>query len=289
MPSKMVTDRQALGAQVAAAIDSHAGEAEAAFALQVRSVLGGGEPQVGELQVTVRQMLDRHLALLVEADEAHVAAMGDLAEPRRLRGEATTTLYTALVGVRRIAEGLYGDRTEELLRLGGPVSQNPVVLLRQAQRVVARLTDAEVPRPERRVTSAFDEAEWVEQLAAPVAELDEALSRLRSALRRTESTLKAKNEALAAYDLAFGRVSRFMEALFDLAGLPSFASRLRPPVGRRAGAGGGTVVEFPTAVPPEEPVAEPEEPLASGDPTAPGEADEGESPPEEAPPLTAVG
>lgn len=37
---------------------------------------------------------------------------------------------------------------------------------------------------------------------------------LRFATRRTESTLKAKNEALAAYDLQFGRLSRFLEALF---------------------------------------------------------------------------
>lgn len=285
MPSKMVTDRQALGAQVAAAIDIHAGEADAAFAHQVRSVLGRDEPRVGELQVTVRQVHDRYLALLVEADEAHVAATGDLAEPRRQRDEATTQLYTALVGVRQIAEGLYGDGTEELLRLGGPVSQNPVVLLRQAQRVVARLADPEVPRPERRVVSAYDESEWVEQLGPPIEALEQVLSRLRSSLRRTESTLKAKNEALAAYDLAFGRVSRFMEALFDLAGLPSFASRLRPPIGRRASAGNGTVVEFPQPVEREEPVGsvEPEEPVPSG------EADEGESPPDEAPPLTAVG
>jgi hypothetical protein len=274
MASKMVIDRQALGTQVSAAIAAHAGEAEAALDRQVRSLLGDGVTGIEALQGTLRRALERHLALLVEADEAHLAAVGDLAAPRRRRDAGAAELYSGLVEVRRLAEGLWADRAEELLRLGGPVSQNPVTLLRQARRVLARLSDPATPRPEKRFDSAaVDETEWVARLAPPADALDKALSQLRFATRQTESTLQAKNEALAAYDLQFGRLSRFLEALFDLSGLPSFASRLRPPITRR---GRGGVVEV---VPVDgSPVGEAEEGGGSG---GGGEG--------EAPPLAAVG
>ncbi|HEX2162468.1 MAG TPA: hypothetical protein VHM02_00825, partial [Thermoanaerobaculia bacterium] len=256
MPSKMVTDRQAVGAQVSAAIDTHAGEAAAALDRQVRSLLGEGVTEIEELLGTVRRLFDRHLALLVEADEAHLATVGNLADPRRGRDEAVARLSSALVEVRRLAEGLYGERAEELLRLGGAVSQNPVVLLRQARRVVARVADAGTPRPPKRFDSAsVDEAEWLERLEPEIEALEQALSRVRFGRRQMESTLRAKNEALAAYDVAFGRTARFMEALLDLSGLSSFASRLRPPVTRRGTAGGGVVIELPQPAPPAEPEA----------------------------------
>jgi hypothetical protein len=280
MPSKMVTDRQTLGRQVSAAIGVHAGEVAASLDRQVRGILGEGVTAIEELQVTLQRAFDAHLAALVDADETHLDALAVLQPPRRRRDAVRDELFSALTDVRRLALALYGPAGEVLLDVRGPLSRNPEVLLRQASRAVTRLSDPEVPRPEALfATAAVSEEEWIERLEPPIAALEEAIAEVASARRQSESTLEAKNEALAAYDLTFGRTARFMEALFDLSGLPSFASRLRPPVNRRGG-GGGVVIEFPTAGP-----VEPEETEGSGQPAGSGD---GESP-EEAPPIAGVG
>lgn len=273
MPSKMITDRQAQGRRVSAAIEVHAGEAAASLERHVQSVIGESIGAIEDLQLTLQRVFDTQLARLVGADEAHLDSEREVVGPRTRRDAARDELYAALTEVRRLADALYGAGSLEPLGLMGPLSRRPEVLLRQARRAVMRLADPATPRPDKLfATASIDESEWIERLAAPIEVLDQALAQVVFTRRRAESTLKAKNEALEVYDLAFGRTSRFMEALFDLSGLPSFASRLRPPVGRRGNAGGGAVSELPTI--------EPENPADAGEP---------DEAPNEAPPLTAVG
>lgn len=281
MPSKMVTDRQAQGRQVSAAIGVHAGEVAASLDRQVRGILGEGVTAIEELQLTLQRAFDAQLAALVEADETHLDALAVLQGPRQQRDAASEELYAALTEVRRLADGLYGPGGATLLDVQGPLSRNPEVLLRQAKRAVARLSDPEVPRPQALfATAGVSDEEWIERLEPPIAAIEEAIDAVAAGRRHSESTLKAKNEALAAYDLAFGRTARFMEALFDLSGLPAFASRLRPPITRRGGAG-GVVIELPAVAPP----VEPEAPVGSGEPAEPDVGDATDA----APPLAAVG
>jgi hypothetical protein len=231
MASKMVVDRQAVGRDVLAALAVHDGEVADGLRREVGDAAGG----VAELQATLRRRLEGRLEALVAADEEHLAATGDLAAARRRRDAAARELYRLLVGLRRLAEGLYGSGARELLRIEGRVAQRPVPMLRQARRMMARLADPAVPRPERRFASATaDEGEWAELLAPAIEALAAALHSTDRARRRVESTLLAKTEALAAYDLAHGRLARYGEALFELAGLPEYASRLRPRGRRRA-------------------------------------------------------
>jgi hypothetical protein len=273
MPSKMITDRQAQGRQVSAAIGVHAGEAAASLERHVQSVLGETIGAIEEMQLTLQRVFDAQLGSLVDADEAHLDSEREAVGPRNQRDAARDELYGALTEVRRLADAIYGAGSLEPLGLTGPLSRRPEVLLRQARRAVMRLADPAAPRPEKLfATASVDEAEWIERLEPPIAALEQALEQVVFTRRRAESTLTAKNEALAVYDFAFGRTSRFMEALFDLSGLPSFASRLRPPVGRRGSGGGGVVTELPAV--------EPDTPADSG------ESDEA---PNEAPPLAAVG
>jgi hypothetical protein len=273
MPSKMITDRQAQGRQVSAAIGVHAGEAAASLERHVQSVIGESIEAIEEMQLTLQRVFDAQLGSLVDTDEAHLDSEREAVGPRNRRDAARDELYSTLTEVRRLADALYGAGSLEPLGLTGPLSRRPEVLLRQARRAVMRLADPAAPRPEKLfATASVDEAEWTERLEPSIAALEQALEQVVFTRRRAESTLKAKNEALAVYDLAFGRTSRFMEALFDLSGLPSFASRLRSPVGRRGSGGGGVATELPAV--------EPDTPADSGEP---GEA------PNEAPPLTAAG
>jgi hypothetical protein len=230
MASKMVVDRQARGADVLAALAVHGGEVADGLRREVGDAAGG----VAQLQATLRRRLEGRLEALVAADEEHLAATGDLVAARRRRDAAARELYRLLVAVRKLAEGLYGTGAGELLRIEGRVAQRPVPMLRQARRVMARLADPAMTRPERRFASATaDEGEWAELLAPAIEALAAALDSADRARRRAESTLLAKTEALAAYDLAHGRLARYGEALFELAGLPEYASRLRPRVRRR--------------------------------------------------------
>lgn len=229
MASKMVTDRQRLGREVLAAIDAHAGEIAAALAADLGQPAAGS----GALQHSLRQRLEERLEALVRADEEHLSALADLAGPRRRRDEAAAELGRWLVRVRRLAEGIYGDGAAGLLGLDGRISQRSVVLLRQARRAVAQIADPARPRPPQLFASdAVDETEWLARLRPPIAALDRALGEVARAARRAESTLAAKQAALADYDIAFGRLARFLESLFTLAGFPSFAARLRPGGGR---------------------------------------------------------
>jgi hypothetical protein len=224
MASKMVVDRQAVGRDVLAALAVHDGEVADGLRREVGDAAGG----VAGMQATLRRRLEGRLEALVAADEEQLAATGDLAAARRRRDAAARDLYRLLVAVRKLAEGLYGAGARELLRIQGRVAQRPVPMLRQARRVMARLADPAMPRPERRFASATaDEGEWAELLAPAIEALAAALRSTDMARRRVESTLLAKTEALDAYDIAHRRLARYGEALFELAGLPEYASRLR--------------------------------------------------------------
>lgn len=247
MASKMVVDRQGLGRQVLTAMEVHAGEVAAGLGEEVGEAAGG----TGVMQRELRRRLEGRLAVLVAADEEHLDAVTELAGARGRRDPAAGELYRLLVRVRRLAVGIYGAGATELLGLCGRVSQRPVVMLRQARRAVGRLLDPAVPRPEKLFAgTTVDEGEWVERLAPMIEALARAVDEVNVARRRTESTLRAKTEALAAYDLAFGRLARYVEALFDLAGLPELASRLRPRARRRPSAAASPPVVQPEDSPP---------------------------------------
>lgn len=247
MPSKMVVDRQELGRQVLAAMAVHAGEVAAGLG----EVVGEAAGATGAMQRELRWRLEGRLAVLVAADEEHLDATAELTAARGRRDAAAGELYRLLVRVRRLAVGIYDAGAEGLLGLGGRVSQRPVVMLRQARRAVGRLVDPEVPRPEKLFAgTTVDEGEWVERLEPMIEALARAVDEVNVARRRTESTLRAKNEALAAYDLAFGRVARYLEALFHLAGLPELASRVRPRARRRPSPPASPPLVLPEDAPP---------------------------------------
>lgn len=231
MASKRVTDRQAAGREVLAAVAVHGAEATARLAAEV----GGAAAGVGAAQAQLARRLEGLLAALVAADERHLDAAARLAGARRRRDEAARRLGRLLVAVRRLAAGIYGEGADGLLGWRGRVAQRPRPMLGQARRAVARLLDPAAARPARRFARvSVAEGEWVERLEPAIAELSAALDAVETARRRAESTLLAKVAALAAYDLAFARLVRWVEALFGLAGLPDLAVRVRPGRRRRA-------------------------------------------------------
>jgi hypothetical protein len=125
MPSKMITDRQAQGRQVSAAIGVHAGEAAASLERHVQSVIGESIEAIEEMQLTLQRVFDAQLGSLVDTDEAHLDSEREAVGPRSRRDAARDELYSTLTEVRRLADALYGAGSLEPLGLTGPLSRRP--------------------------------------------------------------------------------------------------------------------------------------------------------------------
>lgn len=254
MPSKMVTDRQKSAAAIEAAIATHAEEAAAALTATLAPVLGDAETPVDvvPLQAQFGRLLERRRDVLVRMDEAHLAELGDDVGPRRRRDDAAQRLSQQVVAIRQTLSALFGpDATQTLVAIDGRTATDPVTLARQGRRMLERFTDPAFALPEAQFAGVdLDVTRWVDELAAPVEELEAALDEVARERREAETTLTAKLLALDDYDRSYRAVARILEGLYELTGLDEYASRVRPTA---RGGGAAATPEGPPAAPvPEE-------------------------------------
>ncbi len=230
--SRKVLSRQRAGISLNAAAAEHGDEAGAGLAALLAPYLGEGE-SVPDLSL-FQNLLSRHHAaqirLLVRFDEAHAAEIDNDAANRRRRDRATENLYQTLTRIRKVIDATCGDGScSETLGFGGPVTREPLAVLRKAQRVIERIDAPGFRPPVLGLPGlAADPALWRAELAGPTAELEQAVEALAADHREAETSRRNKNQALADYDLVYGRIGRLLEAMYSLAGFPDLAAKVRP-------------------------------------------------------------
>ncbi len=164
----------------------------------------------------LRDTLDRHSELVTERDVA------------------TAHLYREVVDLRRMLRGIFGtDPAAHLIGLRGTTSQDPVVLLRQADRATARLRDPGRPSPpsprQPPVTDpALARAHW----SAPVAGATGRLRLLLTAVTRAAKDLDAarleRRRALEHFNQSFIVVADWLVATYNAIGRQDRAGAVRP-------------------------------------------------------------
>jgi len=231
MPSKLVTQREKTSTFVESSMDRYGARASLSLAEKLRPYTDDSTPEV-DINALF-QLLSRALGdareELIAADEVRVIEQGDDIEPRRRRDAAASVVSQHVSDLRAVAERLFGTGASvELLRVDGRTSRDPVILHRQAQRILQRLADPDVEWPESRYEIQISLQGCAEELRPHVEALGIALDDLRRVQKRSEDNMLAKTEAMEAYDLTYLSVSRIAEAIFRFTGYGKVADRLRP-------------------------------------------------------------
>jgi hypothetical protein len=268
MASKGVTDRQKVAGAIVAAARTHAESVGEQLRQTLSVVLEDGEtfPDQTLFLRLLARYLGRQTEGIVTADEAHLRELGDDRIPRRRRDEATAALYSTVVGIRDALNSAFGrERALEVLNIDGETSDEPVVLLRQANRTLEVLRQPPPDAPPLRVQGlAVDFETMATQLQPALDDLTRTVDEINDELRQQETTLQAKDLALDSFDAAVSGIGRILIGCDQLVGFRKFAEkiRLRRPSRRRNGTGGENVAgpgpdEAPDGVPEDAPIPEP--------------------------------
>lgn len=238
--AKQVTDRQGATEAVASAAETHAARIAEAFTAAFADSLQGDEkmPDVALLVTLLARKLRRDNAALVKATEAYEKELTDDAAPREARDEAAAALTAEVVDIRGLLESTYGTPLLRSLGIDGKTEVEPKAILAQSGKLARSLQDPERtwPAPARKGVK-IDPAEWADEIEAWSARLEKALKDVARETREAQAALDLKNRAMAANDVTFTRVARFLSAVFFLVGDDKLATKVRPSVRRP-----GTVV-----------------------------------------------
>ncbi len=214
MASKAVTNRQK-STELVIAI----GEAQA-------EALSRATPGAADVAGALIAKLVTTRDAMVEADEAHERELGDDAALREARDEKASALYARAVELREVLAGLYGGKFASDT-FGGATPKDPVVLARFADELAVRLAES-TPPPSRVPGVQTDAAALAAGLAEPREALVLALEAVAREVREAQATLEAKQNAIAAHDVAFRGVTNVLAGFLELAGHADLASRVRP-------------------------------------------------------------
>jgi len=270
MPSKGVTDRQRVAKAIVAAARTHAQEVGERLQEVLAPAVQEGEtlPDLVAFQNILAHHLEMRIAAIVAADEAHLVEQDDDLDPRRRRDQAAETLHSTLVRIRAALSGAFGrDTIRELAGLQQDTALEPVVLLRQANRVLERLREPFLGLPEAQLEGIqVDFGLLADQLQPDLDNLTRAVQDVDRELRETETSLRLKDKALDAFDEAVAGIGRIVAGLDLLAGFSRYAEKVRLslPARRRRNTEGGDESPPPEDAPEPEGSPEGELPPDSG-------------------------
>ncbi len=250
MPSKQVIDREKSAGAVVAVGETQADAAGAALGKVLKPHLEKGEalPDFSLVVKLVARAIDSAKGQMVDADAAHEAELGDDEPVRKARDAAAEELSDKIVELREVLTGAYGAATASAV-FSGPTPQDPVVLSRFAGEVATALGRVKLPAP--RIKGAkLDLSETAGELRELRAGLDAELKGVAREVREAQATLDTRNQAIAAYDEAFGGGATTLTGLLRMAGKAELAARVRPS-SRRPGQTASETEEGTPQAPPE--------------------------------------
>ncbi len=191
---------------------------------------GATMPDTEVLQLSVGNLVTLYEDAMESADDAHFTSNSELNRLRLVRDDTHDRLYPKLAEIRDTFDAAYGVGTcQRILGIGVRIPKDPLTVRRMTARVVARLTAVDFEPPPRRDDGiAVDIAAWVAALSPDLELLKSSLGGIARAKRQVVRTQEAKNQAVEEFERIYGRCSRFLEALYDVAGRDYLALRLRP-------------------------------------------------------------
>ncbi len=233
-----------------------------------------------EAQHYLGRQIEHDIEELRADDDDHVAQVTGLGEERQVRDRSFTTLYAMLLQARRAVEVIHGPGSgKKLLGFTNEVPTLPAQLHQAAERCRRWLVESRFTLDEQKQFAflRFDPETMIREMEEPLRVLGSSLGVLPAEEKTSVDTLAAKLRRMRRLDRMIGQAARFLEALYDLAGMDLESDRIRqsshkasspsPPDGE-----GGTDSEpaQPGREPPEE-----EPPASAGTPAAGNQTAEG--------------
>ncbi len=229
-------DRQKSMLQIRAAHRRHARPTAGALAGLLTPLLEPGEhlPDLELLQDLFLRLLEHAWHRFSTADDALRETLDRYAELIAERDAAATRLYREVVDLRRMLRGMFGTEPAAVfIGLRGTTSQDPVVLLRQADRVTARLRDPErptPPSPRQPLTTgrATDRAHWSAPVAGAAGDLRPLIATVTRAAKDLDAARLERRCALDHFNQSFIAVADWLAANYNVIGRQDRAAAVRP-------------------------------------------------------------
>lgn len=201
-----------------------------------RPYLGEDEasPDFSRLPDLMARCLEDTHRTLLSADRTKLDELADDSGLRKRRDALARDLYRELVALKGAIRSGHGAEGVAILGFARRLGRDPVVVLRQMQRIVANLGNPERPLPAPKVAGTGVRPEEITRSLEPKVEaLRDVLRRLDAELRETDTAQLGKNAALEQYRRVIRSLAGVAVAFFRLIGRDDLADRI-PPVVRRS-------------------------------------------------------
>ncbi len=238
MPERMVTQLEADCESLAAAAAEHNPLVSERMTELWRSNIPKGQKVINilQLQSCLADDLIHRRDRLVDASHSALSDRTANRAQLQVRDNSVEELREKLFQARSTFEGVYGAGSSFKIFEEAPVIPNqPRPLRHLARRVVDNLTspDFELP-PVREDGVTLDPVQLAKGIEAPLRKMEEAMAVLESRRRAYDQSLQQKGSSMTVTRAMVGRIARFLEALYDLAGYEVLSDRVRPSSHRAA-------------------------------------------------------
>ena len=182
-----------------------------------------------EAQYYVGRQIAHGIDRLQQGDDENVARQVQLGEERQIRDRAYDQLYGLTLAAVRVAEIGHGPESrQKLLGPDGEVPTDPVRLHQTARRCQRWLLESRFELPEGRLEFLqLDSQGMARSMEDPLRTLGASLAALPEEEKHAIDSLATKVLQLQGLDQLVGRGARFLEALYDLAGMEFESDRIR--------------------------------------------------------------
>ena len=234
MASKMVSDSVKLGRRVAATTADRARNQRVVQGVITlcADVVPEGTTSLSleEAQYYVGRQIGHGMSRLENVDDENLGRQVELGEERQARDQAYTQLYGLTLAGARIVEIAHGpEARKKLLGPDGEVPTDPVRLQQTAARCQRWLVEERFELGEGQLEFLqLDPQALAGKMEEPRARLEASLEALPEEEKHAVDSLAAKVRQKQALDQMIGRAARFLESLYDLAGLDFESDRIRP-------------------------------------------------------------
>ncbi len=233
MASKQVSNLWKLGTRVAAATGDPERNERAMRRLIERCAdavpAGTTSLTLAEAQYYVGKQIEIEKERLRLGDDDHVKNLVGVDAQRQARDAAVGELYDSMLRTKGAFEAVFGPGTAvKLLGLDTQVPEDPVRIYQTGDRCRSWLRDPRIELPAVNLPGfSFDREAMASGLDGPLERLGTALAALPQSEKHSVDTLVVKLTGMQRLDELIGRGARWLEALYDIAGMDQESDRVR--------------------------------------------------------------
>jgi hypothetical protein len=195
----------------------------------------GERLELTSLLRAVGRLVEDRQARVERAHSEHAQELAAGKERQRETHRRFRELRRVMVDLRQTVKSLYGrTAVRKYLGFDQPTGREPLLLLRQAQKVLHNLRDPELPRPKSRFGSeTVDWGWWIDKLEPLTRALNQAARERDHDTATTQISHRAKHLELERYDRQVHAAARWIAATLELAELKDLGADLLPRTRRR--------------------------------------------------------